>query len=329
MPQRKPAFLQFAENYFSFSRSQRRAMACMVIFGMVVMGYLYRQSIGQSNTIIEPFVTTEVVAELLVKEPGFSNTYSNNYPERNYPTRDYVKPGTVAPAGSLFFFDPNTATQDELLALGLREKTVQNIINYRNKGGRFRQPEDLAKLYSLKPEEAERLMPFLQIENEPETKAETDGTKVVNEAPVARPVASKLRGDIAPVDINMADSITWMVLPGIGAKRASAILRYRERLGGFISIAQVGETFGLPDSVFQVIQPGLTIGGGKIEQLSINTATEAELKAHPYIGWQIAKIIVAYRNQHGAYKSVDDLLKIYVIKKDWLEKTKPYLKVGE
>ena len=329
MPQRKPAILQFAENYLSFSRPQRRAMACMVIFGMMVMGYLYRQSIGQPNTISEPFVTTEVVAELLVKDSGFSNTYTNNYPERNYPARGYVKPGYFAPAVNLFFFDPNTATQDQLLALGLREKTVQNIINYRSKGGRFRKPEDLAKLYSLKPEEAERLMPFVRIVSEPSPNNETDGVVAIAEAPMPRSVSPKLRSYIAPVDVNIADSITWMVLPGIGAKRASAILKYRERLGGFISIEQVGETFGLPDSVFQKIQPGLTIGGGKIEQLSINTATEAELKVHPYIGWQIAKIIVAYRNQHGAYKSVDDLLKIYVIKKDWLEKTNPYLKVGE
>ncbi len=327
MPQRKPAFIHFAENYLSFSRSQRRAMACMVIFGMVFLGYLYRQNMGQSNAIPEPFVTTEVVTELLVKDTGFSGTYTNNYQVRNYPENNYVRPGSVAPTGSLFYFDPNTATEDELLALGLREKTAQNIINYRSKGGRFRKPEDLAKLYSLKPDEAERLMPYVRIEDEPEANTESGGGFVSTEAPVERPASPKLRSDIAPVDVNVADSITWMVLPGIGAKRASAILKYRERLGGFISIEQVGETFGLPDSVFQKIQPGLTIGGGKIEQLSINTATEAELKAHPYIGWQIAKIIVAYRNQHGAYKSVDDLLKIYVIKKDWLEKTRPYLKV--
>jgi DNA uptake protein ComE-like DNA-binding protein len=278
---------------------------------------------------MEPFVTNEVVAELLVKDSGFSNPYSNTFPERNYPARDYEKPDYVAPSGTLFYFDPNTATQEQLLALGLREKTAQNIINYRSKGGRFRKPEDLSKLYSLKPEEAERLMPYVRIENEPEAKPESDGGVVITEPPAARPSTAKLRNDIAPVDINVADSITWMVLPGIGAKRASAILRYRERLGGFISIAQVGETFGLPDSVFQKIQPALIIGGGKIDQLSINIATEAQLKAHPYIGWQIAKIIVAYRNQHGAYKSVDDLLKIYVIKKDWLEKARPYLKVGE
>lgn len=326
MPQRKPAFIHLIENYFSFSRSQRRAMAAMLILGLIMLGYLYRQSTGQSNDIKEPFVTTEVIAELLVKDTGYTGSYVNNNPARSFASRDGYKSGNVTPSGSLFYFDPNSATQEQLLALGLREKTAQNIINYRNKGGRFRKPEDLSKLYSLKPEEAERLIPYVRIEDESASRTYNEGMAVVNETPVPRPVSPSLRGDIAAVDINRADSITWMVLPGIGAKRASSILRYKERLGGFISIAQVGETFGLPDSVFQKIRPSLTLGSGNIEQLSINTATEAELKAHPYIGWQIAKIIVAYRNQHGAYKSVDDLQKIYVIKKEWLEMVKPYLK---
>jgi competence ComEA-like helix-hairpin-helix protein len=327
MPRRKPAFQLFAENYLSFSRSQRRAMAILVTASMGFTGYLYKQSAGQTHSGYEPFVATEALVALQKRDTGFSYTSTNNYPDRSYSARDYVRPGDVAPNGTLFFFDPNTATQEQLIALGLREKTALNIINYRMKGGRFRQPEDLAKLYTLKPEEAERLIPYVRIEEANEIATDSEYAMMLTEAPVAKAAAPELRNSIAPVDVNLADSITLMILPGIGAKRASAILKYRERLGGFISITQVGETFGLPDSVFQKIQPSLTISGGKIEQLSINTATEAQLKAHPYIGWQIAKIIVAYRNQHGAYKSVDDLQKIYVIKKDWLEKTRPYLKV--
>jgi DNA uptake protein ComE-like DNA-binding protein len=43
----------------------------------------------------------------------------------------------------------------------------------------------------------------------------------------------------------------------------------------------------------------------------------------------MAKIIVAYRNQHGPYQRVDDLLKIHIIQKDWLEKVRPYLKADQ
>lgn len=334
MPSRNPAWQEFMENYFSFSRAQRRAIVVIILLTAVSIGYsrwnLQRHdgSLGE-----EPFVVAEVAQQLLVRDtmqPGNFNNYSG---ESNFTFFNSNQPAFIATTPArLFVFDPNTASMEDFLALGLREKTALNIINYREKGGRFRKPEDLARLYTLKPEEAQRLMPYVRIAEAPTIDNSGQNMEPIEGAvPIefSKEFPKKERIEMGPVDVNLADSVLWQMLPGIGAKRASSILRYRERLGGFIRVEQVAESYGLPDSVYEKIKPRLQIGSVAIQQLSLNKATETELKNHPYIGWQWAKIIVAYRNQHGNFKTVDDLLKIHVVRKDWLEKVRPYLKVDE
>lgn len=232
---------------------------------------------------------------------------------------------------SLFFFDPNTATQQELQQLGLHPKAAMNIINYRTKGGRFNAPEDLKKIYALHPAMAEKLIPFVKISLQGANlakKQEEELSLPLQPAKEERHYAYKVKEMVSltsPLDINLADSFSLTLLPGIGAKRAGAICRYREKLGGFASFEQIAETYGLPDSVYEAILPYITLGNGPANKISINQATENTLKQHPYIGWKMAKIIIAYREQHGSFGSVDDLLKIYAVKKDWLDKVKPYL----
>src|SRR6185436_20843184 len=103
------------------------------------------------------------------------------------------------------------------------------------------------------------------------------------------------------IDINTADTTAFISLPGIGSKLAVRIVTFREKLGGFYSVLQIGETFGLPDSTFQKIKQYLKLENTTIKKININTATVDELKAHPYIKWSIANPIVAYRNEHGRF----------------------------
>jgi competence ComEA-like helix-hairpin-helix protein len=330
MPNHKPGWQNLTESYFSFSASQRRAIFFILLLSGA--GFVYNRIQGsglKSTHESEPFAQAEIAGLLAIRDTLSGNSFYKENQQQSF--AEYNRSdgfSAIRPVPRLYFFDPNTATLEDLLALGLREKTAQNLVNYRQKGGKFKRPEDLAKLYSLSPEDAKRLIPYVRI----------DGAVVVespkqdiesHESAEPVPFSRNERIEIGLIDINLADSVLLQMLPGIGAKRAASILRYRERLGGFLNLEQVRETPGLPDSVFQKIEPRLQISGTGIQKLSINTATETQLKNHPYIGWQWAKLIINYRNQHGNYKSVDDLLKIHVVRKDWLDKVRPYLKVEE
>lgn len=130
---------------------------------------------------------------------------------------------------------------------------------------------------------------------------------------------------IENVEINSADSAAWEALPGIGPVFAARIVKFRDKLGGFLSVEQIREVYGIQDSTFQLISPYLKIGTPWIHKININTATKEELKSHPYIRWQLANMIVDYRNQHGNFASLDDLKKMQLITDEVFAKIVPYL----
>jgi len=216
----------------------------------------------------------------------------------------------------LYEFDPNTLDEEGWKKLGLRDKTIRTILNFRNKGGRFRSPDDVGKIWGLFPDEAERLKPFVRIAaiNQPDFKN------------TYKPYKAYEKPAISIVDINAADTSSLMALPGIGAKLSARILQFRNKLGGFHSIDQVKETYALHDSVFQKIVPYLTLNTA-LTPININEANIDQLKAHPYIRYHLANAIVQYRMQHGAYQSVEDIKKIMIVDTESFIKMAPYLTI--
>ena len=228
------------------------------------------------------------------------------------------------PIPELFAFDPNTASETDFQRLGLPDRTVKSILNYRDKGGRFRKKEDLEKIYTLDEEDYARIASYATF------------SEIYANAEASRPVvyaggfaaASKKNSISGPVDINRASVEVWTTLPGIGETRARQLVNYREELGGYSSVAQVAELHGLPDSVFQRIRPNLVIESTDIRKINLNTVSVTDLDAHPYISKRQAELIIAYREQHGAFSSSEDLSKMRAFSDQvWLAKIRPYLGV--
>jgi competence protein ComEA len=180
-------------------------------------------------------------------------------------------------------------------------------------GGRFRVSADLDKIYGLPAKLAQELKPYVRIK------------AVIPELKAPRYASSSF---VQPkIDINLADSASWEALPGIGAKLASRLVFFRSRLGGFYSISQVAEVYGLQDSVFRKIEPWLEIHDPTIQMIAINTATAEEMTAHPYIRKMMANAIIQYRNAHGRFQTTAELLKIHLINEQQFEKLRPYCKL--
>ena len=219
-----------------------------------------------------------------------------------------------SPRDTLFLFDPNQADETVLTMLGLSQKTAQTIIRYREKGGKFRKKEDLAKIYSLPESEYRRLEPFIDIPA-PDLKEKKSYT----------PSKPKVQ---TPVDVNRAGIEEWQTLRGVGPGYAGRILKFREKLGGFSSVDQIGETYGLPDSVFQQIKPFLVLSP-IFRPLPINAASEEDLAAHPYLSKKQAHVILLFRENHQGFKSLEDLKPIRVLPDSTLQKLAPYLNFEE
>lgn len=139
--------------------------------------------------------------------------------------------------------------------------------------------------------------------------------------------AQRMRG---PLDINSADSAALEKLPGIGEKLSARIIKYRERLGGFISISQLNEVYGLSDSVMQIISPMLFVSDQfKPSRIDVNKAEYKDLRKHPYFTHTIVKSLLAYRKAHGLFSSIEQVEKIISIERDEIRKIAPYLSFSD
>jgi competence protein ComEA len=214
----------------------------------------------------------------------------------------------------LFHFNPNIITEREWMKLGVSEKTAKSIQKYISKGGQFRKPEDIKKIWGIPESLANKLIPFVQI---PEVKS-----KYENE------FSKKNQQALSFIDINKADSTTWESLPGIGPTLAKRIIVYREKLGGFLDVSQLLEVWGLQDSVLQKSKNRLVLGS-EIKKININLVTFEALKTHPYIGYKSANAIINYRNQHGNFNRLEDIQKIVQIDEKLYNRFVVYLTIKQ
>lgn len=206
-------------------------------------------------------------------------------------------------------FDPNTATRRELLSLGIPDKVVRTLLNYRSKGGQFRRPEDLQRIYGLTDELYEELAPYIRLETDAEGEL---------------PGLFQRAETLLPLDINLATAEELRQLPGIGPVLSARIVNFRDKLGGFASVVQVAETYGLPDSTFQQIKNQLT-ASPLAPSLKINQVSIEELQSHPYLNWRQARAIINYRIQNGPFANPADFSNVKALTEEQRIKLLPYL----
>ena len=308
----KQHLLTQLRDYLFFSKRERRALLIFTTLAGILFFIINRfnfQTNHQEAKLLDSLVVNKIRSEDKIEEQVSSDSFKYTFTYRNK-NQNFDK-SSEQPT-SFFEFDPNTAGYDEWEKLGVRESVINTIIKYREKGGRFRQPDDLRRIFGLPSVLCEKLIPYVRIPSpDIQTKNEED--------------IRRSKKQITELNINIAKPDEWKMLDGIGEGYARRIVQFREKLGGFYKVEQVAETFGLPDSVFQKIKPQLVITSGPYGTIDLNSVVSDELKKHPYIDYRTAKNIISYRNQHGNFQSVNDLQKIGNIDDALFQKISPYL----
>jgi len=226
-------------------------------------------------------------------------------------------------AAQRFRFDPNTISADSFQLLGFPAWQAKSLLRYRgDRPVTFRRATDLRRVKSLDSALVEAVLELISLA--PPTAFAPAAAPNTSPAPTTYSYAPKPPPP-APnsFDINTADTTAWRSLPGIGSYRAKRIVRFRDALGGFATIDQVGTTRGLPDSTFQKVRNLLTTS--KIYRpIAINRATYNELKKHPYINRNLANSIVKNREKFGRFNGPEDLRRLRLITEKNLPKLLPY-----
>ena len=200
-------------------------------------------------------------------------------------------------------FNPNQLPVEQWQKIGLREQQIQVIKNYEAKGGRFYSKQDLKKIYVISADDYRKLAPHINL---PDKEPRTEKTNAV-------------------VELNAATEKSLTQIKGIGEGWAKSIIRYRDRLGGFYKKEQLKEIYGMDKFTYADLAPYVKIDAGRIVKISINTATPNDLLVYPYLNFKQKNAIIEYRNQHGNYTRLADLLNIPIIDAQILRKIEPYI----
>jgi len=238
------------KDYFTFSKKERVAVVILliIIFSAVILPFFIR------GDKLKPVVDKQLkqqIAQLKSGNKEDTNIDKDEIETASFetPVNDDVKTKSIV----LFDFDPNTINEEGWKKLGVPGKTIQTILHYRNKGGRFKQPEDIRKIYGLKKEKADELIPYIKIQ----TKIIADNKPTDVPQQKTETVKIESRKKIEDIYINIATVEQWKALPMIGDVLINRIVKFRNKIGGFKSIEQVKQTYGLSDSAFEIIKPYL------------------------------------------------------------------------
>jgi comEA protein len=152
--------------------------------------------------------------------------------------------------------DPNLAPTEELQRLpGIGPRKAAAIIDSR-RADPFRSVDDLMRVRGLGPATVERLRPYLDLRQRVVEALPPRGSTAM------RPGAgdgSSHAGPTDRVDLNRATVADLVRLPGLGPKRAAAIVENRERVGPFRSVDEVTRVPGIGPAILERLRPRLSV----------------------------------------------------------------------
>ncbi len=294
---------QIIREYFTFSKGERVGLTILIVLMLIILiadrlvFYFERPAVADREKF------SELMTELERQQAG-------------QPT-----------AGSLFPFDPNTIDSTGLDSLAVPDRVRQNLLKYRKQGGSFKAAADFRKIYGMNDSVFNRIENYIRIRrpsSAPLPGYQDTGRKaeVKKEYRSSPPVLTK-------IEINTATAADFMKLSGIGPVLSERIVKYRDLLGGFYSLEQLKEVYGLPEETLSRIGAQLAVDSTALSRININFAGTNELARHPYLGWKEARRIVDYRGKTGFIEDKYQLLQDSVLSSTIFRRVVPYLQTSD
>jgi DNA uptake protein ComE-like DNA-binding protein len=273
-------------SWFGFTRRERRSSFILLL--LMVLLIALRYTVPERSIEIEDITASFSVDGNFAESPGKDLSFR----------------------GELFPFDPNTASFDTLIILGLDTKEANTLINYRKKGGIFRNPEDINKIYGIEERKAEELIPFIALNTDTILKVR------ISSVPLQKRI----------IDINHCDSEMLLTLPGIGPVLSVRIIKFRNLLGGYANIEQLKEVYGLSEETFHIIKESIIVDTTVVKKIYVNIADYKELTRLPYLNNYEAAAILKYRELKGRINGMADLINNKLVNEESAVKSEPYLR---
>jgi competence ComEA-like helix-hairpin-helix protein len=285
------------EDPFVISKRSKRGLLVLILASL---GLIFFPRVYMFFQKKEAFViNSEQITE-------FERTHKK-FEKRNYSNYYSKKKKYKAPDSK---FNPNTYTLSDWINLGLSEKQSVVILKFTSRG--IYNEEDLKRIFVIPEVLFELIRDSVvypeRIQNTPNQESFKKQAKQIN-----------------LINLNTADTTEFMKIYGIGVFYAKQIIRYREKLGGYLTKEQLFEVWKMTPEAYEKIKDHVFISEKDVKRININSVTIEELKVHPYLKWNQANSIVKMRIQRNGFKNIEEIKESVLIDSETYEKLFPYL----
>ena len=200
---------------------------------------------------------------------------------------------------TLFKFDPNFISEEDMYRLGFYTKQIESFIKMRNEGKKYYVKQDFAALYFVDDKKYKQLEPYINID------------------------LIKLLGHEA-YNLNTITAEELVSKIGMSDKDARKTIEMRTALGGFYSVYQLSDC-GIEYNLAKKYSEYLFVASSfKINKININDISEDDLKSHPLFNAKQADVVIKYRAEKGRLMHIEDLRTLNRFDKNELKKIERY-----
>ncbi len=238
------------------------------------------------------------------------SSVSNNSPEKEkwlslQSQIDSMKQDKLNYVPKIYPFNPNFISDYKGYKLGMSVPEIDRLLAFRKQNKYVNSPEEFQAVTKVSDSLLNAISPYFKFPDWVKNKKEfKEYKKYPNTA-----FAKKEKAVI--IDINQATQEDLIKIYGIGEAISLRILKFKESLGGFVSMEQMNDVWGLSPEVIENLNSHFKVSTlPNLRKVDINNASIKELSQFPYFNYQLAKQIVTFRSMNGDFKNVDDLTKI-------------------
>jgi len=269
--------------YFKFQRNQR--FAIFFLFGIIIILQLVYFFVDFSSL-------SKVSPE---KEKWLS--LQSQIDSMKQEKLDYVQ--------KIYPFNPNFITDYKGYKLGMSVLEIDRLLAFRKENKYVNSSKEFQAVTKVSDSLLNAISPFFKFPDWVNKKKEYKEYKNYNNTAFAK------KEKIVVIDINKASQEDLIKIFGIGEAISLRILRFKESLGGFVSMEQMKDVWGLSPEVIENLNLHFKVMAlPNVKKIDINNASIKELSQFPYFNYQLARQIVTFRSMNGDIKNSEDLTKI-------------------
>ena len=253
-----------------------------------------------------------VVLQLVYFFVDFS-TVSKEYPEKQkwlslQPEMDSLKMDAKNSKPKIYLFNPNFITDYKGYKLGMSVQEIDRLLAFRKENKYVNSSKEFQNVTKISDSLLNVMAPYFKFPDWVNNKKQN--TKFKEYAAYQNEAFAK-KEKIVFIDINQATKEDLVKIYGIGEAISVRILKQKETLGGFVSMEQMKEVWGLSPQVIENLNTHFKVSTlPDFKKIDINNASLKELAQFYYFRYTLAKEIVTYRSMRGDIKNIEDLTKI-------------------